>query len=318
MNNIEKLQKEYNQFLDENQFNGLPDNLYHSMNYIMSLGGKRVRPLLSMIGNQMSQGDPEYGIQIGHVMEVFHNFSLVHDDIMDKAELRRGKDTVHVKWNMPTAILAGDNMLIVAFELLQNYQGPNKTAIIETFIQTAKEVCEGQQNDMDFENATTVEIDQYLKMIQFKTAVLLGCSLKCGALSGNCDLESSNILYDFAVNMGMAFQMMDDYLDTFGNSEITGKLQGGDILQGKKTWLFLMSKKISTDMHNQLFSIENSHNKALSVIEHWKSIGLDQMCLELINTYNNKALKDLSILKDNGIDCQILEELLNFLGNRTA
>ncbi len=318
MNNIVNLQLRYNQFLGENQFHGQPSNLYDPMNYIMSLGGKRIRPLLSMIGNQIVNGNPNDGILIGHVMEVFHNFSLVHDDIMDKAELRRGNDTVHIKWNMPTAILSGDNMLIMAFELLHNYQGPNKKYIIDAFIQTSKEVCEGQQNDMDFENMEQVEIDHYLKMIQFKTAVLLGCSLKCGALSGNCDIETSNILYDFAVNMGMAFQMMDDYLDTFGNSESTGKIQGGDILQGKKTWLFLKSQSLFPKQHIELFSLQNDHQKAPLVIEFWKSIELDKMCLDLIESYNHKALKDLSILKENGMDCALLEELLQYLGSRTT
>ena len=169
MTRIEQYQSLYNDFLAKNQFQGTPANLYDPMNYIMSIGGKRVRPLLSIIGNQTCTGDINSGIQVGHVMEVFHNFSLVHDDIMDNADLRRGNETVHIKWNMPTAILSGDNMLVKAFELLIHYQGPNKDEILKTFTQTATEVCEGQQNDMDFESMDHVEIDSYLKMIFIST-----------------------------------------------------------------------------------------------------------------------------------------------------
>ena len=316
MNTIEKLQNDYNQFLNQNSFKGSPDNLYNPMNYIMSLGGKRVRPLLSMIGNQLVNGDAQHGIYIGHIMEVFHNFSLVHDDIMDKADSRRGKPTVHKKWDEPTAILSGDNMLVKAYELLINYTGPNKDAILKTFTKTAAEVCEGQQNDMDFESRNDVDIDSYLHMIQNKTAVLLGCSIKCGALSGNCNEQTSNELYDFAINMGMAFQLMDDYLDTFGNSDNTGKIKGGDILQGKKTWLFLNSQHIDQEKHQELFNDENNSTKVNAIIAHWQKIELDKQCLQLIEDYNKKAHSNLERIEKNGIDTELLIELLNYLSER--
>ncbi len=316
MNTIEKLQTDYNQFLTLNSFQGSPNNLYNPMNYIMSLGGKRVRPLLSMIGNQLSNGNIQNGIYVGHVMEVFHNFSLVHDDIMDKADTRRGKPTVHKKWDEPTAILSGDNMLIKAYELLINYTGPNKDAILKTFTTTAAEVCEGQQNDMDFEQRVDVDIESYLHMIQNKTAVLLGCSIKCGALSANCNEEISNELYDFAINIGMAFQLMDDYLDTFGNSDNTGKIKGGDILQGKKTWLFLNSQHIDKQKHQELFSQENSATKVDIIVSHWQEIELDKQCLQLIKEYNQKAHSNLERIEKSGFDIQILIELLNYLSER--
>ncbi len=316
MNTIEKLQNDYNQFLNQNSFKGSPDNLYNPMNYIMSLGGKRVRPLLSMIGNQLVNGDAQHGIYIGHIMEVFHNFSLVHDDIMDKADSRRGKPTVHKKWDEPTAILSGDNMLVKAYELLINYTGPNKDAILKTFTKTAAEVCEGQQNDMDFESRNDVDIDSYLHMIQNKTAVLLGCSIKCGALSGNCNEQTSNELYDFAINMGMAFQLMDDYLDTFGNSDNTGKIKGGDILQGKKTWLFLNSQHIDQEKHQELFNDENNSTKVNAIIAHWQKIELDKQCLQLIEDYNKKAHSNLERIEKNGVDTELLIELLNYLSER--
>jgi geranylgeranyl diphosphate synthase type II len=316
MNTIEKLQNDYNQFLTQNLFEGSPDNLYDPMNYIMSLGGKRVRPLLSMIGNQLSNGDIQNGIYIGHIMEVFHNFSLVHDDIMDKADSRRGKPTVHKKWDEPTAILSGDNMLVKAYELLINYSGPNKDEILKTFTKTAAEVCEGQQNDMDFESRNDVDVNSYLHMIQNKTAVLLGCSIKCGALSGNCNEETSNELYDFAINIGMAFQLMDDYLDTFGNSVNTGKIKGGDILQGKKTWLFLNSQHIDQTMHRELFKVENSPTKVDAIISHWQEIKLDTKCIQLVDHYNNKAHSNLERIEKSGFDTKLLIVLLNYLSER--
>ncbi|MCX8482452.1 MAG: polyprenyl synthetase family protein [Crocinitomicaceae bacterium] len=316
MNTIEKLQNDYNQFLANNSFQGLPNNLYNPMNYIMSLGGKRVRPLLAMIGNQLAGGEIQNGIYVGHVMEVFHNFSLVHDDIMDKADTRRGMPTVHKKWDEPTAILSGDNMLIKAYELLINYTGPNKDAILKTFTTTAAQVCEGQQNDMDFEQRVDVDIDSYLHMIQNKTAVLLGCSIKCGALSANCNEEICTELYDFAINIGMAFQLMDDYLDTFGNSDNTGKIKGGDILQGKKTWLFLNSQHIDQQKHQELFSQGNSATKVDIIVSHWQEIELDKQCLQLIENYNNKAHSNLERIEKSGFDTQILIELLNYLSER--
>jgi geranylgeranyl diphosphate synthase type II len=316
MNTIEKLQNHYNEYLTKNSFKGLPDNLYDPMNYIMSLGGKRIRPLLAMIGNQLAKGNIQNGIYVGHVMEVFHNFSLVHDDIMDKADTRRGKPTVHKKWDEPTAILSGDNMLVKAFELLINYTGPNKDGILKTFTTTAAEVCEGQQNDMDFENRNDVDVVSYLDMIQNKTAVLLGCSIKCGALSANCNEDISNQLYDFAINIGMAFQLMDDYLDTFGNSDITGKIKGGDILQGKKTWFFLNSQHIDIQKHNQLFIKHNSKTKVDDIISHWKDIELDKQCFQLIEDYNKKAHSILERIEKSGFDSQLLIELLNYLSER--
>jgi geranylgeranyl diphosphate synthase type II len=217
---------------------------------------------------------------------------------------------------MPTAILSGDNMLVKAFELLINYTGPNKDEILKAFTKTAAEVCEGQQNDMDFESMEHVDIHLYLKMIQCKTAVLLGCSLKCGALSANCDIETSNVFYDFAINMGMAFQLMDDYLDTFGKSESTGKIQGGDIIQGKKTWLFLKSKESDEAKHNELFSISDVTEKTSKTIQFWQEIGIDNECLQLIQSYNSKAQIDLKTLESRGFSCEILLELLDYLGSR--
>lgn len=316
MNTIEKLQNDYNHFLTQNPFKGFPNNLYDPMNYIMSLGGKRVRPLLSMIGNQLAGGDIQNGICIGHVMEVFHNFSLVHDDIMDKADTRRGKPTVHKKWDEPTAILSGDNMLVKAYELLINYSGPNKDAILKTFTKTAAEVCEGQQNDMDFESRNDVDVDSYLHMIQNKTAVLLGCSIKCGALSANCNEETSDELYKFAINMGMAFQLMDDYLDTFGDSDNTGKIKGGDILQGKKTWLFLNSQFDDQQKHQELFQAENSTSKVDAIIAYWQKIEIDRKCLQLIDDYNKKAHLNLKLIEKEGFDTQLLIRLLNYLSER--
>jgi geranylgeranyl diphosphate synthase type II len=235
---------------------------------------------------------------------------------MDKADTRRGKPTVHKKWDEPTAILSGDNMLVKAYELLINYTGPNKDAILKTFTKTAAEVCEGQQNDMDFEQRVDVDLESYLHMIQNKTAVLLGCSIKCGALSANCNEETSDELYKFAINIGMAFQLMDDYLDTFGNSDSTGKIKGGDILQGKKTWLFLNSQHIDQQKHKELFQKDNSAIKVDAIVSHWQEIELDKQCLLLIEDYNKKAHSNLESIEKSGFNTQLLIELLNYLSER--
>lgn len=315
MNSISQFQDQYNLYLENNSFKGTPKNLYEPMNYIMSLGGKRVRPLLALMGNKLGNGDLNHGLEIAHIVETFHNFSLVHDDIMDQADLRRSKPTVHIKWNIPTAILAGDNLLVKVFEMLNLYNGPNKSEIISIVLKSATEVCEGQQNDMDFENLAKISESVYLKMIEFKTAVLLGASLQSGFLSANGNFEDSKLLYDFAINMGMAFQIMDDYLDTFSTE--TGKKQGGDILQGKKTWLFIKSAELDSLKHEQLFNLENS-KKVDSVVNYWKEIGMDSLCIKKIESYNEHAMNDISILKEKGYHTDLLIDLLNWLKSRNS
>ncbi len=313
---LSNFQQIYESYLKENQFNGSPNNLYEPMNYIMGLGGKRIRPTLVLIGAHMTGVEIEKALPLAHAIEVFHNFTLLHDDIMDNADLRRGKETVHVKWDNPTAILAGDNMLILALEYLHSYQGPNKEVIIEIFLKTAREVCEGQQNDMDFGlRESVVSENEYLHMIEQKTAVLLGCSLQCGALTGGISLEESNDFYDLAINMGLSFQMMDDYLDSFGDSFKTGKLQGGDIKEGKNTWLKIKSFEIDPVISSEFFKI-SPEERINKVVKHWKQIQLDKLILEKAKMYQDKEYYLMNKIGSSGINCSILKNLSALLINR--
>ncbi|GCD79491.1 polyprenyl synthetase family protein [Schleiferia thermophila] len=241
MVNFEKYLKILNDQLLRFESGKYPENLHQPVRYFLGLGGKRIRPVLVLMGYELFDSQYEKALHQALAIELFHNFSLIHDDIMDKADLRRGQSTVHKKWNESTAILAGDLMLIKAYELLADAPSKFLPAIFECFNKMAVEVCEGQQMDMDFERADAVEEELYLEMIRKKTSVLLGAALQIGALRAGADAGPAELLYEFGVNIGMAFQMMDDFLDVFGSSEKTGKVEGGDVLNGKKTLLYLHS-----------------------------------------------------------------------------
>lgn len=239
-------------------FSGNPASLYEPMNYIMDLGGKRIRPALVYLGAEACGATADQVHRLALAVETFHNFSLVHDDIMDAAPVRRGKPTVHLRWNLPTAILAGDNMLVESMKLVLEH--PVQTsAIAGLFLKTAGEVCDGQQMDMDFELRSDVQESEYLEMIRLKTAVLLGCSIGMGALAAGADANLANTLYDFAVSAGLGFQLRDDYLDSFGDPALTGKQPGGDILANKKTWLWI-------------HAFNNLPESGRQELLHWKSV----------------------------------------------
>lgn len=313
---IAQLHNLYVEYLHRNAFSGAPKNLYEPMRYIMELGGKRIRPILCMTGAEACGGKAENAISVAHAMEVFHNFSLVHDDIMDRADQRRGLPTVHKKWNEPTAILAGDNLLVKAYESILAFQGDGKDAILKLFSKTATQVCEGQQDDMDFAERNEVSEAEYLQMIQNKTAVLLGCSLASGALVANAEDEIVQKLYDFAIAIGMSFQMMDDYLDAFGDAEKTGKVSGGDIMEGKKTWLYIKSCEINAETAS--WFREFHHEQRVTMVQsQWVNMGLDKMILQKAQEYNQTGLLILSELSDKGIQTAGLTEILDFLSGRS-
>ena len=307
----------YLDYLSNTPFQGSPSNLYDPMNYIMNLGGKRVRPVLCLIGAESCGGIVVDALPVAHAIEIFHNFSLVHDDIMDRADQRRGLATVHKKWNEPTAILAGDNLLVKAYESILTYSGPNKDAILVLFSRTATEVCEGQQDDMDFAERNEVSEADYLHMIQNKTAVLLGCSLATGALTANASKDVVEKLYQFAIAVGMSFQLMDDYLDAFGTSNKVGKVIGGDIMEGKKTWLYIKSLEHDANTTNQWFGELEGQNRADSVIEGWKTWGLDIKILDKSAEYGKAAKAIIQELADTGVVTQGLQDLLDYLQDRT-
>lgn len=314
LNSITQL---YIDYLQAESFNGDPKSLYDSMNYIMSLGGKRIRPALVLAGNQMAKGIVEKALPIAHAIEIFHNFSLVHDDIMDASSVRRGKPTVHKKWNEPTAILAGDNLLIFAYKYLLNYDGNNKDLILSIFSDTAVRICEGQQWDMEFAYTEGISEKNYLKMIEYKTAVLLGCALQCGGLTAGISEEHSKLLYDIAIDIGMQFQLMDDYLDAFGEESVIGKKSGGDIIEGKKTWLYIKSEEINNDTPSW-YSTYSGEERVSVVKNHWKTMELDMLILKKAQEYKSDALIKIKAWEELGNSTEILTEILNYLSGRKS
>jgi geranylgeranyl diphosphate synthase, type II len=272
----EELKAEYLQYLTENPFRGNPENLYESMNYIMQLGGKRMRPVLTLMACSICGGDIKKALPAAHAIEVFHNFTLVHDDILDQAPVRRGLETVHVKYSIATAILAGDNMLIKAYQLLTTFDSETCIKLLEVFNKTASQICDGQQMDMNLENELEASEEDYFEMITLKTAVLLGCCLKAGAIIAGANEKDQEVLYNFGIKSGMAFQIMDDWLDAFGDTKLTGKQPGGDILAGKKTLIYLRILKKLPDSQKQsfiqLYQSENMDkvNKVLTIMHEHK------------------------------------------------
>ncbi len=240
---VEELQKEVEFQLSQLDFPQQPESLYDPLRYMLSLGGKRIRPILVLLANDLFSGKRENAMPAALAVEVFHNFTLLHDDIMDKAPLRRGKPTVHQKWNSNIAILSGDAMFVKSCQLITQTPITAMPAVMNLFLKTALEVCEGQQYDMDFESRNDIEIDEYIEMIKLKTAVLVGACLGIGAQIAGAKEEEVNHIYDFGVNLGIAFQLQDDILDVYGNEQKFGKQVGGDIIANKKTFLLLSALK---------------------------------------------------------------------------
>lgn len=233
-----------------------PQRLYAPIDYILNLGGKRLRPVLTLMACNCFGGDHHKAVPAALAVELFHNFSLIHDDIMDQAPLRRGHQTVHHKWDLNTGILSGDALLILAYRYFESYPPEVFSALSKLFSQTAIEVCEGQQYDMDFEALQVVEKDQYLKMINYKTAVLVGAAMKMGAIVAQVDPRQQDLIYEFGRSLGVAFQLQDDYLDAFGDPKVFGKQVGGDILSGKKTYLYISAfEKASAQQQESLLTL---------------------------------------------------------------
>jgi len=245
MYKTEELLKLISDEVNSLNINGKPIDLYEPIAYTMSQGGKRLRPLLSLVSCQMFSGDIKASLIPAISLEMFHNFTLIHDDIMDKAPLRRGKETVYKKWNDNIAILSGDTLFALAYKRLMDYKEGNVIDLIQLLNQTAISVCEGQQLDMNFEKQENVSIDDYIEMIRLKTAILIGACLKAGAITAHASFENQELIYDYGTNIGLAFQLMDDLLDVFGDIKKFGKTNGGDIRENKKTFLYLKSLELA-------------------------------------------------------------------------
>lgn len=277
------------------RFPECPEGLYAPIKYTMESGGKRIRPVLTLAACEAMGGEPMSAIHQAIALEMFHNFTLLHDDVMDKADVRRGRPTVHKKWNEETAILSGDAMLSTSTMLLAIKAGDHLAPALELFNGTAMNIYEGQQYDMDFEKRMDVTVEEYMEMIRLKTSVLLGCACGMGALMADAPFETQLQFFNYGVNLGLAFQLQDDFLDTYGNPETFGKAIGGDILNDKKTWLFIMA--LNEDKSGRINEIIKSgitgEDKINQVREVYNSLGLHDRIHELIRAYIDTAISCL-------------------------
>ena len=303
MHSIQELQQKINDPFSTEKFLFEPVALYEPIAYALAQGGKRIRPLLVLMSADLFGADIDEAIKPSVGVELFHNFTLLHDDIMDNASIRRGRPSVHRRWNSNVAILSGDTMFVMAYDYICQVKDEVLPQTVALFNDTARKVCEGQQYDMDFETQQDVSIDDYLMMIRLKTAVLLACSVKLGAILAGAGEEETRILYEFGDRLGMAFQLQDDYLDVFGDTAKFGKEIGGDIVTNKKTFLYL--KAFEEARGDDLVRLTccfkdkdiDTATKVARVKEIYTSLGIDRMTRELVESYLEGALKSLDELK---------------------
>lgn len=301
-----------------------PDNLYEPVRYILTLGGKRLRPLLTLITCDFFETPFEEAMDAAVAIEVFHNFSLVHDDIMDQAPLRRGKETVHTRWDLNTGILSGDAMLILAYRYFENYPPEVFKQLAKLFSKTALEVCEGQQYDIDFETRSDVSLDEYIKMIEFKTAVLIGAAMKMGAQVARASESCCEAIYQFGKNLGLAFQLQDDYLDAFGDPETFGKQVGGDILTNKKTFLYIKAlENGNAEQRAQLLSYYSKtdldDSQKVEVVKAiFTQTGAVRAIQQEIEHYTRLANKELKLIKIEDEKKNALRDFGAMLMNRSV
>ena len=319
MLSFQTLSERFNKGFDTNHFPASPATLYEPGEYFLQIGGKRIRPVLCLLGNELFNEIHDDAYQVARAIELFHNFTLVHDDMMDEASLRRGKQTVHTKYDYNTALLVGDVMIIRAYEFLQQIQPTYLPKILQLFNRTATEVCEGQQLDMDYAKMDTVSMDQYIEMITLKTSVLLAASLEAGAIIGGASENNCRQLYEFGKKIGIAFQIQDDYLDAFGDAAIFGKEAGGDIKQNKKTFLLLHALEVANaEQKAALESLlkTNTEDKVEKVLAIFKACGVDAWAEDLKAKYLKEAFEHLEAIAVVSNRKQPLIELANYLMNR--
>ena len=319
MHSFNELSLRFDEYFNRRHFPERPKNLYDAAQYILSIGGKRVRPVAVLMGCELFGELHEDAFSVAGAIELFHNFSLIHDDIMDKAPLRRGQQTVHMKWGEATALLAGDVMFAQAYDYLTQISMDYVQKIIQLFNKTSKEVCEGQQLDMDFEQMDNVSFEDYLEMITLKTSVLLAASLQLGGLLGGAGGGNQKHLYEFGKKLGIAFQVQDDYLDAFGDPEKFGKQPGGDILSNKKTFLLIHALEVADEhqkrnLHDILQS--NRPNKVNEVLAIYKACGVDEWASQLKEKYYNEALQHLDDVAVLDQRKSMLKELAGYLLER--
>ena len=300
MYDIKELQKIVNETIENEKIGREPFSLYDPINYTLESGGKRIRPVLVLMACNLFSDEIKHAIKPAIGLEIFHNFTLLHDDIMDHADIRRGNPTVHKKWNENTAILSGDAMFIKAYEYFLDCESPNFRNILKVFNITALEVCEGQQYDMEFEERKTVAENEYLRMIELKTSVLLAAALKIGALLGEASERDADLLYEFGKNIGLAFQLQDDYLDVYGDVKVFGKQIGGDIVANKKTFMLIKALELAKgDIKDELKNLLRQQDfdrdtKVTAVTNIYNKLGIRKIVKQKIENFNNRAIEFLS------------------------
>ncbi len=309
--------------LDQINWSKEPRGLYEPIGYVLSMGGKRIRPALTLMACNLFQDDVQPAVNTALGLELFHNFTLLHDDIMDRADVRRSKPTVHKKWNDNTAILSGDVMQIASYQLIAKTPAAYLKYVLDLFSQTAAEICEGQQYDVDFETRDVVKAEEYLEMIRLKTAVLLGCALKCGARIAGAGEEDAQNLYDFGINIGLAFQLKDDLLDVYGDEASFGKKIGGDILCNKKTYLLIHAlEQATTESKKELNNWLNisdekfSDEKITSVTKIYNQLGVRTICEDKMLEFYTMAVANLEKVSVSDIKKQELRNLASKLMSR--
>jgi geranylgeranyl diphosphate synthase type II len=319
MHSFELLSEKFNLRFDRSHFPGEPASLYEPNDYFLKLGGKRIRPVLSVMGNELFGDIIPDAWEVATAIELFHNFTLIHDDMMDKAPLRRGMQTLHSRYGNSTALLAGDVMLVAAYEYINKIDNNYLSRILKIFNDAARQVCEGQQLDMDFEKKDRVMLDEYLHMISLKTSVLLAASLKMGAILGGGGERNQNLLFEFGKKLGIAFQVQDDYLDAFGDPTKFGKQVGGDILSNKKTFLLLHAREAATPVQQKELALamsDEGEQKISRVLSIYRDCKVDEWAIELKNKYIDEAvqhLEDIAVLSKRK---QPLADVADFLVKR--
>ena len=319
MHSFEELSVSFATRFNHRHFPTQPASLYDPSTYFLELGGKRVRPILCLMGNELFSPIEEDAWHLATAIELFHNFTLIHDDIMDKAPLRRGMPTVHEKYSTPTAILTGDVMMVVGYEYISRIQSPHIRKILQLYNQTAIKVCEGQQLDMDFETQEQVTMEEYLHMIELKTSVLLAASLQIGSLLGGAGIGNQQIIYQLGKNLGLAFQIQDDYLDCYGDATKFGKQVGGDIVAGKKTFLLIKALEVASEaQRREMKELERAPaaEKISGMLNLFHACGVDAWVRELKEQYRQAAyqsLEDIAVLSKRK---ESLKQLIDYLLQR--
>lgn len=319
MHTFKELVAAFGEYFNKKHFPATPATLYEPGEYFLSWGGKRIRPVMCLMGNEMFADITPDAYHVATAIELFHNFTLIHDDIMDEAPLRRGMETVHMKYGSNTALLTGDVMMIQSYESLNKINPPYLPRILALFNKTAREVCEGQQLDIDFEKMADVSLDAYIEMITLKTSVLLAASLEMGAILGGASEGNCRHLYGFGKNLGIAFQIQDDYLDAFGDPEKFGKETGGDIRQNKKTFLLLHALEVAdAEQKKELQQLmqDNPPDKVQKILSLFKACNVDEWAKQLKEKYLQTALKHLDDIAVMSVRKKPLAELAEFLIQR--